>query len=87
MTGVQTCALPICFPVTISAVVDIHHNEIATSVVEGTSGSPITVGVTLSGSSTQNFISSNSVLTQGRPLRANVSPSSFNIDIFDSNCF
>ena len=61
------------------AVVDIHHGSTVTPVVEGTSNLPITVGVTLSGSSTQNFISSTSPLTQGHPLRAYVSPSSFNI--------
>ena len=44
------------------AVVDVSSNNTATSVVEGTSGLPITVGVALSGSSTANFISSTAAL-------------------------
>lgn len=61
------------------AVVNTSPDDTATSVVEGTSGFPITVGVALSGSSTANFISSSSALTPGRPLRAYTSPASFSI--------
>ena len=61
------------------AVVNISPDNAATSVVEGNSGLPVTVGVALSGSSTANFISSTSSLTPGRPLRAYTSPASFSI--------
>ena len=61
------------------AVVDVSPSQVTTSVVEGTSGHPINVGVALSGSSTANFISSTSPLTSGRPFRAYASPASFSI--------
>ena len=61
------------------AVVNTSPNDTATSVVEGHSGIPITVGLALSGSSTAHLISSTSTLTPGRPLRAYTSPASFSI--------
>ena len=60
-------------------VVDVSPGRDVTNVVEASSGLPITVGVSLSGSSTANFISSSSSLTPGRPLLSALPPSSFSI--------
>lgn len=62
------------------AVVDVPPTLTATSVVEATSGNPISVGVALSGSSTQNFISSPSgQLTSERVLKAYSATGAFSI--------
>lgn len=62
------------------AVVDVPPTLTATSVVEDTSGNPISVGVALSGSSTQNFISSTSgQLTPERVLKAYSATGAFSI--------
>jgi hypothetical protein len=62
------------------AVVDVPPTLTATSVVEASSGNPISVGVALSGSSTQNFISSTSgQLTPERALKAYAAPGAFSI--------
>lgn len=62
------------------AVVDVSPTLTATSVVEATSGNPISVGVSLSGSSSQNFISSTSgQLTPERALKAYAATGAFSI--------
>ena len=62
------------------AVVDVPPTLTATSVVESTSGNSISVGVALSGSSTQNFISSPSgQLTPERALKAYAATGAFSI--------
>ena len=62
------------------AVVDVPPTLTATSVVEATSGNSISVGVALSGSSTQNFISSPSgQLTPERGLKAYAATGAFSI--------
>lgn len=62
------------------AVVDVPPTLTATSVVEATSGNSISVGVALSGSSTQNFISSPSgQLTPERTLKAYAATGAFSI--------
>lgn len=62
------------------AVVDVPPTLTATSVVEATSGNPISVGVALSGSSSQNFISSVSgQLTPERALKAYSATGAFSI--------
>lgn len=62
------------------AVVDVPPTLTATSVVEASSGYPISVGVALSGSSSQNFISSTTgQLTSDRALKAYASTGAFSI--------
>lgn len=62
------------------AVVDVPPTLTATSVVESSSGNPISVGVALSGSSSQNFISSTSgQLTPDRTLKAYAATGAFSI--------